>query len=105
MLAQQERAFQKQPTVFQNRKRSGGGAGRRVSLKRYTKNVGLGFKTPSEVMLLVPKKSAAELAARLFDVLLAVCAVETTITARSVSHETRHCSPAAAVEKLTPFVA
>ena len=44
---QQERAFQRQPTVFQNRKRAPGV--KRVTLRRYTRTVGLGFKTPAEV--------------------------------------------------------
>ncbi|KAJ8925971.1 hypothetical protein NQ315_009826 [Exocentrus adspersus] len=41
-----ERAFQKQPTVFLNRKR-GAGPKKRKSL-RYHREVGLGFKTPRE---------------------------------------------------------
>ena len=44
---QQERAFQKQPTVFQNQKRLPGV--KKAALKRYTRTVGLGFKMPSEV--------------------------------------------------------
>jgi small subunit ribosomal protein S11e len=46
-VLQSERAYQKQPTIFQNKKRSFGV--KKVTLKRYTRNVGLGFKTPSEV--------------------------------------------------------
>ena len=46
-LLQQERAFQKQPTVFQNQKRLPGV--KKAALKRYTRTVGLGFKMPSEV--------------------------------------------------------
>ena len=42
-----ERAYQKQPTVFQNKKRLPGS--KKVSLKRYTRPVGLGFKMPNEV--------------------------------------------------------
>ena len=42
-----ERAYQKQPTVFQNKKRLPGA--KKISLKRYTRPVGLGFKTPNEV--------------------------------------------------------
>ena len=42
-----ERAYQRQPTVFQNKKRLPGS--KKVSLKRYTRPVGLGFKTPTEV--------------------------------------------------------
>ena len=45
---QTERAFQKQPTVFLNKKRTllSGKGGKKL---RYVKNIGLGFKTPSEV--------------------------------------------------------
>jgi hypothetical protein len=50
VLFQNERSFQKQPTVFLNNKRS------MISAKgkknaRYTRNVGLGFKTPREVVM------------------------------------------------------
>merc|ERR1711981_565431 len=45
-LLQQERAFQKQPTVFQNQKRLPGV--KKATLKRYTRKVGLGFKMPAE---------------------------------------------------------
>ncbi|KAG9264205.1 40S ribosomal protein S11 [Astyanax mexicanus] len=48
---QNERAYQRQPTVFQNRKRvlvPEGGA--KEKLPRYHKNVGLGFKTPREAI-------------------------------------------------------
>lgn len=44
---QNERAFQRQPTIFLNRKK-GVGPKRRKSL-RYHREVGLGFKTPREV--------------------------------------------------------
>ncbi|XP_015909359.1 small ribosomal subunit protein uS17 [Parasteatoda tepidariorum] len=46
VVEQNERAFQKQPTVFLNKKVGLG----KLKLKklRYTKNVGLGFKTPRE---------------------------------------------------------
>ena len=44
---QSERGFQKQPTIFQNRKRLPGV--KKGTMKRYTTNVGLGFKTPREV--------------------------------------------------------
>lgn len=47
MVLQNEKAFQKQPTVFLNRKKGLGGK-RRKSL-RYHREVGLGFKTPREV--------------------------------------------------------
>ncbi|XP_023724658.1 40S ribosomal protein S11 [Cryptotermes secundus] len=46
MADQSERSFQKQPTIFLNRKK-GLGAKKRKSL-RYIRNVGLGFKTPRE---------------------------------------------------------
>ena len=47
-LAQVERCYQKQPTIFQNKKRV---LGRRVgrSELRFTRSVGLGFKTPRHV--------------------------------------------------------
>ncbi|KMQ88265.1 40s ribosomal protein s11 [Lasius niger] len=47
MADQSERAFQKQPTIFLNRKK-GLGPKRRKPM-RYSRNVGLGFKTPREV--------------------------------------------------------
>merc|ERR1712168_1723912 len=45
--AQTERAFQKQPTVFLNKKRVLTGSKKRL---RHVKNVGLGFKTPREAV-------------------------------------------------------
>lgn len=45
---QTERSFQKQPTVFLNRKK-GIGVKRSRKPLRYHKDVGLGFKTPREV--------------------------------------------------------
>ena len=47
---QTERAYQKQPPIFQNKKRvlSLGEPVKKKEL-RYYKNVGLGFKTPKEV--------------------------------------------------------
>ncbi|KAK2589229.1 hypothetical protein KPH14_002031 [Odynerus spinipes] len=48
MADQTERAFQKQPTVFLNRKK-GLGPKRRKPM-RYSRNVGLGFKTPREAI-------------------------------------------------------
>ncbi|XP_071955442.1 small ribosomal subunit protein uS17-like [Antedon mediterranea] len=45
MADQNEKAFQKQPTVFQNRKRV---LGAKVKKQRLVRNVGLGFKTPVE---------------------------------------------------------
>ncbi|KAL1117371.1 hypothetical protein AAG570_004697 [Ranatra chinensis] len=44
---QTERAFQKQPTIFLNRKK-GLGVKKKKAVLRYTRNVGLGFKTPRE---------------------------------------------------------
>merc|ERR1712227_176794 len=49
MADQTERAFQKQPTVFLNKKGSTGKSGR-SKVPRYTRNVGLGFKTPREAI-------------------------------------------------------
>lgn len=46
---QTERAYQKQPTIFQNKKRVLLGEGGKEKLPRYYKNIGLGFKTPKEV--------------------------------------------------------
>lgn len=46
---QNEKSFQRQPTVFLNRKKGLGGK-RRKPL-RYHREVGLGFKTPREVCL------------------------------------------------------
>ncbi|ESN94011.1 hypothetical protein HELRODRAFT_180434 [Helobdella robusta] len=43
---QVERAFQKQPTIFLNKK----GTGKAAKVQRYYKNVGLGFKTPREAI-------------------------------------------------------
>ncbi|EOA94397.1 40S ribosomal protein S11, partial [Anas platyrhynchos] len=45
---QTERAYQKQPTIFQNKKRVLLGEGGKEKLPRYYKNIGLGFKTPKE---------------------------------------------------------
>jgi len=51
MTEQTERAFQKQPTVFLNDKFRTQGIGKKPKNKdRYWKNVGLGFKTPREVL-------------------------------------------------------
>lgn len=52
LLPQTERAYQKQPTIFQNKKRvlvADGGKEVKEKLPRYHKSVGLGFKTPREV--------------------------------------------------------
>merc|ERR1712077_146659 len=46
MADQQERGFQKQPTIFQNQKRLPGA--KKTTLKRYTRTVGLGFRMPAE---------------------------------------------------------
>ena len=46
--AQTERAFQKQPTVFLNKKKNVL-VGKTVKVPRHVKSVGLGFKTPREV--------------------------------------------------------
>uniref|UniRef100_A0A8C0IXX7 Small ribosomal subunit protein uS17 n=1 Tax=Chelonoidis abingdonii TaxID=106734 RepID=A0A8C0IXX7_CHEAB len=47
---QTERAYQKQPTIFQNKKRVLLGEGGKEKLARYYKNIGLGFKTPKEAI-------------------------------------------------------
>ena len=47
-ILQTERAFQKQPTVFLNSKRALGSKKKEL---RHTKTVGLGFKTPREVII------------------------------------------------------
>ncbi|KAJ8049903.1 40S ribosomal protein S11 [Holothuria leucospilota] len=47
MAEQTERAYQKQPTVFQNKKRVLLGTGK-VKGQRLVRNIGLGFKTPRE---------------------------------------------------------
>ena len=47
MAAEKERSFQKQPTVFLNKKSLIGKT--REKAERYTRNVGLGFKTPKDV--------------------------------------------------------
>merc|ERR1711931_410127 len=46
-VAQTERAFQKQPTVFLNKKRVLTGSKKKL---RHVKSVGLGFKTPREAI-------------------------------------------------------
>jgi len=45
-----ERSFQKQPTIFLNKKQSSTKAGKAGRAERYTRNVGLGFKTPREAI-------------------------------------------------------
>lgn len=45
----QERSFQKQPTIFLNKKQGAAKASKTGRAERYTRNVGLGFKTPREV--------------------------------------------------------
>uniref|UniRef100_A0A8D2LSA9 Ribosomal protein S11 n=1 Tax=Varanus komodoensis TaxID=61221 RepID=A0A8D2LSA9_VARKO len=47
---QTERAYQKQPTIFQNKKRVLLGDTGKEKLPRYYKNIGLGFKTPKEAI-------------------------------------------------------
>lgn len=48
---QTERAYQKQPTVFLNSKNRLLGVGKKSNKSlRYVRNVGLGFKTPLEVL-------------------------------------------------------
>ncbi len=47
----QERSFQKQPTIFLNKKQGSAKASKTGRAVRYTRNVGLGFKTPREVNL------------------------------------------------------
>merc|ERR1712000_203709 len=49
MADQTERAFQKQPTIFLNKKGLAGKSGK-SKVPRYTKSVGLGFKTPREAI-------------------------------------------------------
>ena len=46
---QTERAYQKQPTIFQNKKRVLLGETGKEKLPRYYKNISLGFRTPKEV--------------------------------------------------------
>jgi small subunit ribosomal protein S11e len=46
-ILQNERSFQRQPTIFLNRKK--GLSGKRRKSLRYHREVGLGFKTPREV--------------------------------------------------------
>ena len=46
----QEKSFQKQPTIFLNKK---AGLGKSSKPLRYTRNVGLGFKTPRDVRIIL----------------------------------------------------
>ncbi|MBN3315083.1 RS11 protein, partial [Atractosteus spatula] len=48
--AQTERSYQKQPTIFQNKKRTLVAEGSKEKLPRYYRSVGLGFKTPREAI-------------------------------------------------------
>lgn len=48
ILLQTERAFQKQPTVFLNKKKALL-SGKSAKIPRHFRNIGLGFKTPREV--------------------------------------------------------
>ncbi|XP_068675170.1 small ribosomal subunit protein uS17-like [Montipora capricornis] len=52
MADQIEKAFQKQPSIFQNKKRVLGQTGKKDKKKdlRYVRSVGLGFKTPREAI-------------------------------------------------------
>ncbi|CAF0970750.1 unnamed protein product [Adineta ricciae] len=45
-----ERSFQKQPTIFLNKKQAAAKASKTGRAERYTRNVGLGFKTPREAI-------------------------------------------------------
>ncbi|CAF2418016.1 unnamed protein product [Rotaria sp. Silwood2] len=45
-----ERSFQKQPTIFLNKILSSTKASKKDRTQRYTRNVGLGFKTPREAI-------------------------------------------------------
>ncbi|KAI2809248.1 hypothetical protein RDWZM_003418 [Blomia tropicalis] len=47
---QNERAFQKQPTVFLNKKPAAGGGQKYRKVVRYVRKVGLGFRTPKEAI-------------------------------------------------------
>ena len=47
---QTERAYQKQPTIFQNKKRVLLGETGKEKLPRYYKNISLGFRTPKEAI-------------------------------------------------------
>ena len=49
LFFQTEKAFQKQPSIFLNKKRLLGQKVKKNEL-RFVKNVGLGFKTPKEVL-------------------------------------------------------
>jgi len=50
-----ERSYQKQPTVFLNRKKLQTSSGAKSKIPRYTRNVGLGFKAPRDVnQILIP---------------------------------------------------
>ena len=46
MADQSERAFQKQANIFLNKK----GVSGKAKVPRYTKSIGLGFKTPREAI-------------------------------------------------------
>lgn len=57
VLQQTERCFQKQPTIFLNKKRA---LGRRVNRReiRFVRNPGLGFKAPRHVRILLKRRRA-----------------------------------------------
>ncbi|XP_019874807.1 40S ribosomal protein S11 isoform X1 [Aethina tumida] len=51
MADQNEKSFQRQPTIFLNRKKGlGGKKGKSLKSLRYHREVGLGFKTPREAI-------------------------------------------------------
>ncbi|CAF4174033.1 unnamed protein product, partial [Rotaria magnacalcarata] len=49
-IMEHERSFQKQPTIFLNKKQSTAKASKTGRAERYTRNVGLGVKTPREAI-------------------------------------------------------
>lgn len=48
VLAQTQKAFQKQDAIFVGKKRTATKKNKKASLARYFKNIGLGYKTPME---------------------------------------------------------
>ena len=49
-IEQHQKAFQKQDAIFIGKARVAGKKGSKSGLKRYVKNIGLGFKTPKEAV-------------------------------------------------------
>ena len=49
-VEQHQKAFQKQDAIFIGKARVAGKKGSKGALKRYVKNIGLGFKTPKEAV-------------------------------------------------------